>query len=46
MLVAVDLHAGLPAWWTLVEGPSVLVIGVAMYVLNGAGSPSGNASDR
>jgi hypothetical protein len=34
MLVAVDLHAGLPAWWTLVEGPSVLMIGVLMYVLN------------
>ena len=34
MLVAVDLHAGLPAWWTLVEGPSVLMIGVLRDVLN------------
>lgn len=34
MLIAIDLYAGLPAWWTLVEGPTVVMIGVLLGVLN------------
>jgi hypothetical protein len=42
MLVAVDLHAGLPAWWTLVEGPSLIILGALIYVLNSQRSSSEN----
>lgn len=34
MLIAIDLHAGLPMWWTLVEGPSVIAVGLLLAVLN------------
>jgi hypothetical protein len=34
MLLAVDLHAGLPAWWTRVEGPSLIILGALIYALN------------
>ena len=34
MLIAIDLHAGLPMWWTLVEGPSVIVVGILLLILN------------
>ena len=34
MLIAIDLHAGLPMWWTLAEGPSVIVVGLLLAVLN------------
>lgn len=32
-LLAVDLHAGLPAWWTWNEGPPVAAIGVVILLL-------------
>ena len=34
MLIAIGLQAGLPLFWTLVEGPSVLLVGVLLHVLN------------
>jgi len=33
MLIAIDLHAGMPFWWTISEGPVVIVIGVLLAVL-------------
>ena len=34
MLIAIDLQAGLPLFWTLAEGPSVMLVGVLLHVLN------------
>ena len=34
MLIGIDLHAGLPMWWTLAEGPSVIVVGLLLGILN------------
>ena len=36
MLVAIDVHAGLPAWWIVSEGPPVFLTGIAVGVLNRA----------
>jgi hypothetical protein len=33
MLVAIDLHAGMPAIWTAIEGPSIMAMGVAIAAL-------------
>src|SRR6185295_6278143 len=30
MLLAIDLHAGMPAIWTAIEGPSIMAIGGAI----------------
>ena len=30
MMVAIDLHAGMPAIWTAIEGPSIMAMGVAI----------------
>jgi hypothetical protein len=43
MTLAIDLHAGLPVWWTLGEGPSVIALGVIVAILNrsiGEGKPA------
>lgn len=34
LLVAIDLHAGLPWWWTLGEGPPIAAFGVIVLYLN------------
>jgi hypothetical protein len=34
MLVGIDLHAGLPMFWTLFEGPSLIVFGIVIAWLN------------
>ena len=34
MLVAVDMHAGMPLWWTLAEGPWLVGVGLLIGVLN------------
>ena len=34
MLIAIDLHAGLPWLWTLAEGPSLIGVGLLMTLLN------------
>lgn len=33
MLTGIDLHAGMPVWWTLAEGPPVLLTGLAVAYL-------------
>jgi hypothetical protein len=33
MMVAVDLHAGLPLMWTLLEGPPIVVFGIVIAIL-------------
>jgi hypothetical protein len=34
MLIAIDLHAGLPAYWTALEGPPIVAFGVVIALLN------------
>lgn len=34
LMIAVDLHAGLPAWWVAAEGPSLILLGVVLAILN------------
>jgi hypothetical protein len=33
MIFAIDLHAGMPLFWTLWEGPSIIAFGVVLVVL-------------
>jgi hypothetical protein len=42
MLIVIGRHAGLPAYWVAVEGPSVIVIGVLVGMLNSRIAPVGN----
>jgi hypothetical protein len=35
MLIAIDLYAGLPWWWTAFEGPAIIPFGVLLLLLNG-----------
>jgi len=43
-LLAIDLHAGLPAWWVAAEGPWVIVTGALLLVLvRAVGRPAGPA---
>ena len=30
----IALHAGLPVWWTVLEGPPAVIIGIVVTVLN------------
>jgi hypothetical protein len=34
LLLAVDIHAGLPTWWILTEGPPVSAVGLLMLYLH------------
>ena len=34
MLIAIDLYAGMPWWWTLGEGPPIVAFGVVVLLLN------------
>jgi hypothetical protein len=34
IVLGIDLHAGLPAFWTVGEGPSVAAFGIAIAILN------------
>ena len=40
MLLAIDLHAGMPALWTLVEGPGIAALGVILAWLLRSVPPS------
>lgn len=40
MLLAIDVHAGMPLWWTAAEGPPIMLMGTALAVLV-RGVPSG-----
>ena len=39
IVMAIDVHAGMPAWWTLGEGPPIIAFGIVMGILN-AGMPA------
>jgi len=42
-LAGIDLTAGLPWWWTIAEGPTALVVGVAItYLAREPTRPSGS----
>ena len=34
IVLGIDLHAGLPMWWTVLEGPPVVIIGIVVTALN------------
>jgi hypothetical protein len=34
IILAIDIHAGLPAMWTLLEGPPVTAFGIVIGLLN------------
>jgi len=34
MMLLIDLHAGMPWWWTVGEGPPIIVFGVVIGYLN------------
>ena len=36
MLVAIDVHANLPVWWIVSEGPPVFLTGIGLGLLNRA----------
>jgi hypothetical protein len=40
MLVVIDLNAGMPLLWTLFEGPSIVVYGILVALLNNAPAKS------
>lgn len=42
LLLGIDLHAGLPGWWTWSEGPGV-VVGGALFLLLAARIKNGDA---
>jgi hypothetical protein len=33
-ILGIDLHAGLPMWWSVLEGPPVVIIGIVLTALN------------
>ena len=38
-MLGIDLHAGMPTWWTLIEGPPLLAVGGLVLVLAGRLTP-------
>ena len=34
LLLFVDLHSGMPVWWTLGEGPPIVGFGLALLLLS------------
>jgi hypothetical protein len=36
MLIAIDLFAGMPWWWTAFEGPAIIPFGILLLLLNRA----------
>jgi hypothetical protein len=34
ILVGIDMHAGMPGWWTLGEGPPIIAFGIVIGVLS------------
>ena len=51
IMVAIDLHAGLPMYWTAFEGPPIAALGIVIAVLNArvraeAASARGNMRPR
>ena len=46
MLVAIDVHAGLPAWWIVSEGPPVILTGLTIGLLNRAAGRRAGSLER
>ena len=44
LLTGIDLHAGMPTWWTATEGPPVALIGILITWLILRSSPSDEAT--
>ena len=44
MLLAIDIHAGLPAYWTAFEGPPVVIIGILVAYFNWRVVPAAGVS--
>jgi len=38
-MLGIDLHAGMPAWWTLGEGPPLVLAGALVLALSGRVAP-------
>src|SRR5687768_18496075 len=34
LVIAIDVHAGMPAFWTLAEGPPIVAFGIVIGALN------------
>ncbi len=34
VMIGIDLHSGMPLWWTLAEGPPIAAMGIAIALLN------------
>jgi hypothetical protein len=34
IMTAIDLHAGMPMWWTIGEGPPIAALGIVLAILN------------
>lgn len=45
-LLAIDVHAGLPAWWIAAEGPWVAATGALILVLTRAASRRSSSGER
>src|SRR5688572_28934958 len=37
LMVGIDLHAGMPFWWTIAEGPPIAAFGIVVLVLTQGG---------
>ena len=46
MIIAIDLHAGLPPLWTALEGPPIIAFGVVIALLNRRDSRQVSRSGR
>lgn len=40
MLIVIDLHAAMPWWWTAVEGPPLIVMGITILLLSRTSFPA------
>ena len=46
IMLAVDLHAGMPWWWTAGEGPPLAGMGLVVLLLNRAAGRSGSGPKK
>jgi hypothetical protein len=44
VVLAIDVHAGMPLWWTLGEGPPIALFGAVIGVLARGSARSGSSS--
>jgi hypothetical protein len=42
MLVGIDIHAGMPTFWILSEGPPIIAFGAVVGLLKRAAGPVGS----